>query len=196
MSDEERRRWDERYATGGYRARTWPAGYLEQWVPVFGAGRALVVACGPGRNALYLAEHGFEVTGVDISEVAIERASHEALARGLSVEFMVADLDDFTPEIGAFDLITVIRFRNRDLWPRLVGAIAPDGWILAEHHMHTTVAVAGPSSPEFRLEPGELLEVFGGLRIVDYSESVEPADDDTKRYAIQRAVACNGDPGW
>ncbi len=195
MSEDERQRWDDRYASGDYLPRSWHTAILEQWIPAFGSGRALDVACGTGRNALYLAERGFDVTGVDISEVAIERASYEARARRLDVEFLVADLDHFTPD-GPFDLITVIRFRNRELWPRLVGALAPDGWILAEHHMKTTADVAGPTSPNFRLDPGELLEVFGDLRIVHYSESLEPADDDTKQYAIQRAVACNGEPGW
>lgn len=165
-------------------------------MPVIPRGRALVVACGPGRNALYLAQHGFRVLGVDISEVAIRQARATADDRGLDAEFLVADLDEFRPEPGDFDLITVIRYRNPDLWPRLVTALAPDGWIVAEHHMSTTNDVAGPTSPEFRLEPGELLAAFSGLRIVHYSESIEPADDEQKTYAIERAVACNGDPGW
>lgn len=196
MSDEERQRWDQRYATGDYRPRSWPTPFLERWSPRFGGGKALVVACGAGRNALYLAEQGFEVTGVDISEVAIERATLEARSRGLSIEFVVTDLDDFRPEPGSFDLITVIRYRNPHSWPRLVEALAPDGWILAEHHMKSTADVAGPTSPEFRLDPGELLEAFAGLRIVHYSESIEPADDETAAYAIQRVIACKGNPGY
>jgi SAM-dependent methyltransferase len=172
-----------------------PAPFLEQWSPNLGSGRALDIACGTGRNALYLAEQGFDVTGVDISEVAIERASIETESRGLGVEFLVADLDHYVPE-GSFDLITVIRYRNSGLWPRLVAALAPNGWILVEHHMKTSADVAGPSSPEFRLDPGELLRVFDGLRIVHYSETIEPTDDGTSTYAIERAVACNGDPGW
>lgn len=196
MSDEERRRWDERYTTGDYQARTWVTPLLEEWTPLIPRGRALVVACGPGRNALFLAEQGFDVLGVDISQVAIDQARKSAGDRDLVAEFLVADLDDFTPEPGSFDLITVIRYRNPRLWPRLVDAIGPDGWIVAEHHMKTTADVAGPESPDFRLDPGELLEVFGGLRVVHYSESIEPADDDTEQYAIQRAAACNGDPGW
>jgi SAM-dependent methyltransferase len=195
VSEDERERWDQRYASGEYRPRSWPTALLEQWIPTLGSGKALVIACGTGRNALYLAKHGFDVTGVDISEVAIERASREAESHGLAARFVVADLDDFSPE-GSFDLVTVIRYRNRELWPRLVNALAPGGWILAEHHMKTTADVAGPSSPEFRLDPGELLREFGGLRIVHYSESIEQADDETARYAIQRAVACNGAPGW
>lgn len=196
MSDDERQRWNDRYATGEYRARTWPTAHLERWVPQVRTGRALVIACGPGRNALYLAEQGFDVVGVDISEVAIRQARASAADRRLAAEFFVADLDEFVPEPGSFDLITVIRYRNRDLWPRLVEALAPDGWILAEHHMKTTAEVGGPSSPDFRLDPEELLEAFAGLRIVHYSESIEPADDETRAYAIQRAVACNGEPGW
>lgn len=196
MSAEERERWDERYATGEYRARTWVTPFLEGWVRSIPSGRALVVACGPGRNALYLAEHGFEVVGVDISEVAIDRARMSAAERGLEAEFLVADLDGFVPQHGAFDLITVIRYRNPDLWPRLVEALAPAGWILVEHHMKSTADVAGPTSPDFRLDPGELLDAFVGLRIVHYSESIEPADDGAAHYAIARAVACKGDPGF
>jgi SAM-dependent methyltransferase len=195
MSEDERQRWDDRYASGDYRPRSWPTPLLEQWIAAFGSGRALVIACGTGRNALYLAKLGFEVTGVDISEVAIEHASREAESRGLAATFVVADLDDFSPE-GSFDLITVIRYRNRELWPRLVDALARDGWILAEHHMKTSADVAGPSSPEFRLDPGELRREFEGLRIVHYSETIELADDEESTYAIQRAVACSGDPGW
>ena len=196
MSDEERRRWDERYATGEYRARTWVTPFLEQWLPHLGPGRALVLACGPGRNALYLAEYGFDVLGVDISEVAIGEARASAAERGLEAEFVVADLDDFELAQGTYDLITVIRYRNASLWPRLVQALAPNGWILAEHHMKATADVAGPTSPDFRLDPGELLEAFGALRIVHFSEKIEPAEDEVRAYAIQRAVACNGDPGW
>lgn len=196
MSEEERQRWDERYATGEYRARTWVTPLVERWVPAIPTGRALVVACGPGRNALYLAEHGFNVVGVDISAVAIERARISAAERGLAAEFKVADLDDFTPEPGSFDLITVIRYRNQGLWARLTDSLAPNGWIVAEHHMKTPLDVAGPTSPDFRLDPGELLDAFAGLRIVHYSESIEPADDEDRTYAIERAVACNGDPGW
>jgi SAM-dependent methyltransferase len=196
VSEEERRRWDERYATGDYRARTSVTPFLERWVAFIPKGRALVVACGPGRNALFLAQHGFEVLGVDISEVAVRQARESALARGLEAEFLVSDLDGFEPERASFDLITVIRYRNRGLWPRLLDALAPHGWILAEHHMNTSADVAGPTSPEFRLDPGELLQAFAGLRIVHYSESIEQADAADHTYAIERAVACNGDPGW
>lgn len=197
MSDEERERWDRRYAEGDYVPRTEPTPFLVEWLDRIPVGRALDVATGTGRNALALAEAGFEVDAVDISEVAIERARAEAEARGLDVHWVVADLETAPLPGEAYDLVTVLRYRDPDLWPRLVAALAPDGWIVVEHHLRThRDDVVGPSEDAFRLAPGELLEAFTGLRIVHYSESVEPTDSGDARFVIARVVACAGDPGW
>ncbi len=197
MTEDERDKWDDRYASGDYQPRTWPSPFLEEWIPQLRTGRALVLACGTGRNAIRLAEAGFQVEGVDISPVAVARAGAEASRRGVDVEWRVADLDDVDLEPSAYDLITVIRYRNRALWPRLPGALAPDGFLLVEHHLQTPLAVAGPSSPGFRLEPQELLdECSGALRIVHYSEVLEPADKTGSMYALARMAACKGNPGF
>ena len=197
MTDEERERWDERYRSGGYQPRSWPSPFLEEWLPRLPVGRALVVACGTGRNALRLAEAGFDVTAIDISSVAIGTAAGEADRRGLDVDWRVGDLDQTDIESAAFDLITVIRFRSATLWPRLVDGLAPGGHLLVEHHLQTTADVAGPTSPDFRLEPQELIRAYlGRLRILHYDERIEPADSHGARYAIARLVAVNGDPGF
>ena len=197
MSEDERAKWDDRYATGDYVPRTRPSPFLLDWLGRIPVGRALDVATGTGRHALALAEAGFSVDAVDISAVAIDRARAEAQRRGLDVHWTVADLDtDPLPGAG-YDLVTVLRYRNPDLWPRLVRALAPDGWILVEHHLRTSLAdVVGPGDDRFRLAPGELLEVLGVLRVVHYTEVVEPADRGEGRYVLARAVACAGDPGW
>jgi SAM-dependent methyltransferase len=196
MSDDERARWDHRYATGDYQPREQPAPFLLEWLDRLPVGRALDVATGTGRNALPLAAAGFEVDAVDISSVAIERAQAEAEQRGLRVRWLVADLDAGVLPGDGYDLITVIRYRNPSLWGVLADALAPDGWILVEHHLQTDrEGVAGPRD-DFRLAPGELLDAFGSLRVVHYSERVEPADDDEASYALARLVACAGDPGW
>jgi SAM-dependent methyltransferase len=197
VSQDERARWDQRYATGAYVPRSRPAPFLLEWLERLPVGRALDVATGTGRNALALAEAGYAVDAVDISAVAIERARAEAERRGLDVRWQVADLDtDPLPGAG-YDLITVVRYRNRDLWPRLAAALAPGGWILVEHHLQTGRAdVVGPGDDAFRLAPGELLEAFGDLRIVLYTEQVEPTDDGEGTFVIARLVACAGDPGW
>jgi len=191
----ERDAWNRRYAEGDYTPRTHPAPYLEEWLPRFPPGRALDVACGTGRNALALASAGYEVDAVDISEVAVGHARNEADRRGLAVNWIVSDIDDFRPPSATYQVITVIRYRNPALWPRLADALAPDGWILVEHHVKSERKVAGPGTPEFRLDPGELLAAFAGLRIVHYAETIEPADLGGTHYAMARIVACNGSPG-
>lgn len=193
---DERTAWNRRYAEGEYVPRSAPAPFLEEWLGRIPPGRALDVACGTGRNALRLAEAGFDVDAVDISEVAIARAEATAAERNLPVRWHVSAMDDFVIARGAYQLITVIRYRNRSLWPRLAEGLAPDGWILVEHHLKSPLDVAGPSTPEFRLDPGELLEAFGALRIVWYAETVEAAEPDSGRYALARLVACSGDPGF
>lgn len=196
MSQAERERWDERYATGEYRARTRPTPFLADWLPRLPRGRALDVATGTGRNALLLAEAGFDVTAIDISSVAIERATAESERRGLDVTWQVADLDTAPLPSGSFDLITVLRYRNPELWARLADALAPDGWLVIEHHLRTTADAVGPRDPAFRLAPQELLHAFTDLRVLHYSEQLEPGDDPSDRYAIARLVACKGDPGF
>jgi SAM-dependent methyltransferase len=197
MSLDERSRWDRRYDTGEYVPRSRPAPFLLQWLDHVPVGRALDVATGTGRNALALAQAGFEVDAVDISTVAIDRARAEAERRGLEVTWTVADLDTADLPGADYDLITVVRYRNRELWPKLASALAPDGWILVEHHLQTHRRdVVGPSDDAFRLAPGELLEAFEDLRIVHYSEHVEPTDAGDALFVIARLVACAGDPGW
>lgn len=196
MSESERMEWDRRYQTGEYRPRTRPSPFVEQWLERLPTGRALDVACGTGRNALRLAEAGYRVDAVDISQAAIERARIDGERRGITVAWQVVDLDDARLEAAAYDLITVVRYVNRKLWPRLIEALSPNGWLLIEHHLRTSADVGGPSSPEFRLAPQELLQAFQGLRIVLYEEVLETAQSDEGGSALARLVACNGDVGW
>lgn len=194
MSEEERTKWDKRYGEGTYQPRTWPSPFLLEWLPQFNKGRALDIACGTGRNALALAEAGFEVEAVDISEIALNMGRAEAEKRGLELEWSATDIDEISLAPGRYSLITVIRYRNTSLWPKLIDALSPGGWLLAEHHFKTEADVEGPSN-NFRLDPQELLKAFGSLRIVFYQETVTD-DKDDHRYALQRLVACNGDPGF
>jgi tellurite methyltransferase len=197
VSEDERTRWDRRYATGEYVARTDPSPFLLDWLDRIPVGRALDVATGAGRNALALADAGYEVDAVDVSEVAIDRARAEGERRGLEVNWVVDDLDTGALPGDGYDLVAVLRYRNPALWSRLASALAADGWIVVEHHLRTwREDVVGPSDAAFRLAPGELIEVFGDLRIVHYSEAVEPTDDGASLFVIARLVACAGDPGW
>lgn len=196
MSDEERESWDRAYAEGRYTPRTEATPLLERWLSRIPAGRALDVATGTGRNALRMAEAGFSVDAVDISQVAIDLARAEAAARGLEVGWHVGDLDDGDLPGRDYDLIAVLRYRNPDLWPRLRAALAPNGWLIVEHHLRTHLDAGGPQQASFRLEPGELQAALPDLRVVHYDETVEPADIGEGIFVIARYVACAGDPGW
>lgn len=196
MSDTSRARWEERYATGSYRPRSDPSPFLVEWLDRLPKGRALDIACGTGRNAMCLAAAGHQVQAIDISPTAIARARNEADRRGLSIDWKAGDIEDEGLDPETYDVITVIRYGNRTLWPRLPAALRPGGAVVVEHHLVTDLPAAGPTDPSFRLLPGELLEVFRALRIVLYSETTEPADRGDGVYALARLVAFAGDPAF
>lgn len=183
MSEADGEKWNSRYATGDYVPRTRPSRFLVESLPAITPGPALVTACGAGRNALYLASKGFQVDGFDVSPVAIEMARKEAQRRQLEINFQVVDLEANKPSPDRYQLITMVRYMNRPLWPSLVRALAPGGWLLLEMHLQTDEDVIGPSSPDFRTEPGELLTAFSELQIVSYEEVVEPSERDNGRYS-------------
>lgn len=199
MSDADREKWDKRYSEGSYAARTYPSPFLETWLErlphTLRGTRALDVACGAGRNALRLAEADFEVDAMDISQAALERAAASAAARGLRVNWIEADLDRVRPQRSRYGLITVVRFTDPALHPHLVAALAPDGWLLYEHHLRTTRVVGGPTSTRFRVAPQQLLHDFAALRVVHYEETVTE-DPDGQVMALVHLVACKGDPGF
>lgn len=202
MAEGDRTRWDRRYGDGGYTPRTAAPSYVARWLDHVPPGRALDLACGTGRTARLLAERGFAVTAVDVSPVAIERAA--ALSDpAADIEWVVADLDDLDlMAVGAggpWSLVTVVRYRDPLLWPRVAASLAEDGWVIVEHHLRTPLDVAGPTTDEFRIAPGELLDAFRGLRVVHAEEVVEDADHPAsagQRFANARLAAVRGSPGW
>ena len=124
MSDSDREKWDERYREGAYTDRTYPTALLSDWLPQLSRGippgRALDVACGAGRNALFLAGAGFEVTAIDISEEALARARQSARERGLKINWICADLESGEAGVlpdGPFDLVVMVRYVNMSWRP-------------------------------------------------------------------------------
>ena len=199
MSESDREKWDTRYREGSYEARSYASPFLEAWLarlpPTVHARRALDIACGAGRNALRLAEAGFDVDAMDISRAALERAAASGAARGLRVNWIEADLDQARPEPGCYALISVIRFTDPLLHPHLISALAPHGWLLYEHHLRTPREVGGPRSERFRAAPQQLLRDFASLRVLYYEEVIDE-DRDGRTMALARLVACKGDPGF
>jgi 2-polyprenyl-3-methyl-5-hydroxy-6-metoxy-1,4-benzoquinol methylase len=166
VSEEDRRRWDDRHAEEGI--AEFDAGAfapIEQLFPV--EGRALEVACGRGELAVWLAMRGLEVLGVDVSPVAIGLASELGMRSGVAdrCRFEVWDLDEGLPPGPPMDLVVCHMYRGPQLDRELVARVEPGG-LLAVASLSEVGAVPG----RFRARPGELREAFAELEILAEGE--------------------------
>ena len=193
MSKADRVKWDERYRAGAFAERPHPSALLEAWVSRLphgrgrSRGRALDLACGAGRNSLFLARHGFEVTGIDVSREGLKRAAASAACEGLDVTWMRHDLDAGLPVSGPFDVVCLFRYLNADVIQRLPSLLATGGILMVEEHLATDQPVAGPSNPAFCVQPGELHRLLPGLDVLHQEEGII-ADPDGRQVAIARLV--------
>lgn len=134
--------WDERYAA---RDRVWsgrPNGALVQEVAGLPPGRAVDVGCGEGADALWLARHGWAVTALDVSQVALERGAAAARDQALEVRWLHAGLLDARLPDGGFDLVAthypvLLRTPEAAAERALLAAVAPGGTLLVVHHAQT-----------------------------------------------------------
>lgn len=163
--------WDERYAGAD---RVWsgrPNGALVAEVAGLAPGRVLDVGCGEGADAVWLAGRGWDVTALDVSAVALERAARHAAEAGVAVRWLHAGLLDADLPAGGFELVSaqypaLLRTPGADAERALLAAVAPGGTLLVVHHADV-----------HRCQPGT-----AGFDPADY---VSPAD-----------VAALLDPGW
>ena len=188
MSQADREKWDTRYREGAYGTRTYPSELLIKWLPRLPRGRALDVACGAGRNALYLAEEGYEVDAIDISNVALERLQEMAKTHGLDVSCVQTDLETDPLPAQRYDLIVLVRYTSSALITRLLPLLSDAGHFVCEEHLETDADVIGPTDPAFRVAPEELLTLAAGLRVLYYKEAIVE-DPDGRRAALARIVA-------
>lgn len=187
MSEEDRDKWDRRYAEDSQRKHN-PVSLLQEWLPKIPAGKALDVACGIGRNAFAMARAGFRVDAIDISPVGLERARREAESLGLEIAWIEQDLDRPFEFDRDYDLIVVLWFVNLELIGALCDCLAPGGYLLCEEHLVAEGELAGPGNPRFRVAPGALREAVRGLEILLYEEIVA-INTDGEPMASARVVA-------
>ena len=198
MSDKEKSDWEARYSSGNYRSRPWPSDLLEEWLPRMPKGRALDVPSGSGRNALYLAENGFDVDAVDISASALEILGKAATESNLNIRCHELDLDRESPPEPPYQLLVSCFFLNRNIIPKMKDWVAEDGFVVFEQHMVTPLDVQGPCTEQWRLQPNELLRLFADFRVVHYEEGIfrHQRDGVERTNALARLVACKGEPGY
>lgn len=172
--------WEERYRTGDYDPREYPAPTLRENVDWLPEGRALDLATGHGRNALFLAEHGYDVDAIDVAPAALEEARSRADERGVDVEWLAADLNEFAFPADEYDVITISYYVNFDRLPDIKEALAPGGVLLYEHHLRSIDSVdRGPSGDRYRMRSNDLLRACLDLTILRYDESTREVNGQT-----------------
>lgn len=165
----DRARWEDRYRTGSY-ARS-PSSLLRGLDALLPrAGRALDVAGGAGRHAVWLAERGLAVTLVDVSETALELAERAADDAAVSVRTVLADLEVDPLPAGAWDLIVSFHYLWRPLMPALCAALAPGGVLLVVQPTRSNLQRHPHPREAFLLDDGELPSLVGDLEVVSYDE--------------------------
>jgi len=156
-----------------------PADWLVRHRSLYAPGRALDLACGRGRNAMYLAQEGFQVEAWDRDAEALEGLRSTADALGLSAPTTrLVDLEQ-APEIppASFDLITVFYYLQRDLVPTIVRALKPGGILVYETFLiDNHERFNHPRRREFCLNHNELLSLFRELRVLTYREGAPVPD--------------------
>lgn len=190
----QREDWDRRYSEQGLLWSAEPNRFLVAEVGDLRPGRALDLACGEGRNALWLASLGWRVTGVDYSRVAIAKGRDRAAAENASVEFVCADLLDYEPDESAFDLVAVLYLQlpavaRRAVLGKAKTALAPGGTVLVVGHdlVNLTEGVGGPSDPGMLYTPDDIVADLSELE-VKKAERVLRDLDDADRPAIDALV--------
>lgn len=191
--------WDERYAASELVWGAEPNRFVEQELGATAPrGRALDLACGEGRNAIWLAERGWVVTGVDYSAVAIDRARQLAERRGVDVDWRCDDLAAFAPPASTFALVVVAYLQvsgeaMRSALAGAAGALAPGGELFMIGHARRNLdeGVGGPQHPAVLWEPAEIEAMLRelGLEVDRCAEVTRPVTTpEGEREAIDLLV--------
>jgi tellurite methyltransferase len=180
--------WDEKHRRDANSHAGAPSTILQELLPLLPLGPALDLACGTGRNALFLAHQTSAqqrgVTAVDRSDVALEILEKQARNAGIDVSrgtrlepahkgmlLVTANLEDSEMPAHAFSLIICIRYLEREAFRRIAAALAPGGMLLFETYTKAQLEFGGgPRSPQYFLDPGELGTAFPELETVFYRE--------------------------
>lgn len=195
--------WDRRYESPALIWSGEPNRFLRAEVEDMPPGRALDLACGEGRNAVWLASRGWDVTGVDFSGRALVKARVLAADRGVAVRLVEADLSEYVPEPGGADLVVVLYLHvpppERALvLARAAAALAPGGVMLAIGHdlINLTEGHGGPHDPDLLWTPEDVAAELPGL-VVERAERVRRpvATESGEAEAIDTLVRASREPG-
>ena len=183
-SNNERERWNQKYLEAAG-AETWTVpdpflarAFSEYILPLFPhPGSALDLAGGAGRHAIWLAKQGWEVTLIDVSDAGVEQARQNAGPLASHMHFVIDDLTHFkasqTQFEAGFEVVMAFFYLERENFSEIMKAVRPGGLLIYKTLTVAQLKLAGgPKNPAHLLEPGELLRLADGLRVLHYREEV------------------------
>jgi SAM-dependent methyltransferase len=189
----EREDWNRRHGEAGPLFGVDPNRFLVAEVDGLAPGRALDLACGAGRNAVWLAERGWTVTGVDFSDAALENARRLSAERGVEVEWVQADVREWTPPAAAYDLVAILYLQipadeRRVVHGRAAAAVASAGTLLVVGHDRENLVsgTGGPRDAGVLLDSEEVAAELDGLVIERAERVLRPVEGE--RDAIDMLV--------
>lgn len=168
-----------------------PTRFLVDHFHLLRRGTALDIAMGNGRNAIYLATRGFDVDGVDVDPVVVERARVAARRLGAPIRAVVGNVEDGTyiVPIETYDLITVFNYLHRPLFRDIKDGVLPGGTVVFQTFTTEQPRFGNPDNPAFLLRPGELRDVFSDWEILHYREGVDEGLPGESPKALAGVVA-------
>lgn len=172
-SQDQKTQWDEKYSRPTFIFGKSPAEFLAenyQYIPY--EGTVLDMGMGEGRNAVFLAQKGYKVTGVDISSVAVKKSYLLAQEFGVKIKGVVASLSDYKIAPGSFDAIVCFYYVDRSLVEKIKTWLKPGGILIYEAHTlrEKTKKKRDSGDDSEYLREQELLKLFPGMRVLKYEE--------------------------
>lgn len=176
-ADEDRSVWDSYYKNRDHTSGKEAVGFLRDNLHLVKRGRAFVPAMGEGRNAIYLAKKGFTVEGVDISEVAVDRALQDAKAQKVSIKGTVADLLEYKYPDEAFDFIVISQFYIDSLNSKFKKSLKKGGYILFYEKLDTGKPQKKASPDDFLVKAADLKKALQDFELKVVREYKDQKDD-------------------
>src|SRR3989304_4966468 len=173
-SEQDRLFWNKRYDTETYILGKEPVEFLKEHINILPGGKALDIAMGEGRNAVFLAKNGFSVDGCDVSEIAVKKALDLATENNVKIHAFVADLETYKLPKDTYDVIACFYYLQLDLVAQMKEALKPGGMIIYETSTieNWERALEGRKNKDYLLKPNELLDLFKDFKIIYYRELV------------------------
>jgi SAM-dependent methyltransferase len=181
-------RWNRILTAPAPLFNTRPNAFLVEMTKDLHPGKALDVGMGQGRNAIYLAQQGWEVTGFDPAAKAVAAAQDQARVLGVKLNTVVMRDDEFTFGTGQWDLIVLSYVGTRSLVPRVYEALRPGGLVIVEG-FHRDATKTSSIGGGVVFDTNELLTLFSRFRVVRYEDSEGVGDFGLQKTRLVRLAA-------